>query len=497
MAKSHPTFSAAILSGVAAVIAVFLMLFVTAGCEIEPLEPLQSGSVLVTLSVQDTAIAGATIRIDGRQTARLTPALIGGLSVGQHTISAFKPGFLDTAVVIQVERDQVTSAELRSARAEGGMIEIPAAPDGTTLLIGGTIAGIAPPAQFGPFGPGTFSVSAYLPDHATELPARWTVQLSAQSNVALSPLFARIPAGANAGNLAPSFELASDWDSTIYRLQDYRGHVVLLSFFFYNCVACIEEFPHIAATYEDPAYHGKVQFFGIDADDPYSVFADFRADHPTLGITFPLLHDRTQSVRRAYAVTRNPANFIIDQTGRLRAVRGGISEQELRQTIDQLLESASAPTFSFVMLDTLIEYTDGSRIYEFHGRVQNLLATERTLVFELNPVSFPDTARQASICDFTGCYPPRSGSQVVEELYAGGQLDAEIRYTIYNYISDWSQGFPLPLDSAISGDYAMDVVIYPADNAGERVRYRLNLRQIQAIQSAALRPARAVANRLR
>ncbi len=463
-----------------AIVLMIGMLLFAIGCEIEETTPPQTGSVNVTLA--DDAlnpIIGAAIRIDDQETARITPARIAGIPVGAHRISVFKPGYLDTSATVTIVTDQTVAAELTTIIADAGSINLVDAPNGTVLLMNNIPVGTVPTDQIPPtlftgLGLGTFSISAYLPGSATEFPAPWTINLE-NNPVDISPVFTPLNDGYAPGNLAPTFELPSDWDSSLYRLQDYRGRVVLVTFFFANCTACIEEFPHFQEVYSDPAYRGKLQFLGVDDIDPYSIFKEFRDDHPSLGLTFPLLHDRSQTLRLAYGVTSNPANFLIDQSGRVRMARGSISEPELRQQIENLIGTSTTETFSFSMLQTVVPITDPNSTYEFHGVVTNKLAAPRTFVFELNPIGFPDTSRQTSICAQDWCNRPASGSMSVTSQYSPMLVDSAVRFSVYNVVTDWQSEPPVPVESPIVGDQIMDVSVYPVDNPTEIVSYRLTL----------------------
>lgn len=467
------------------------------GCSIEDIEPRRTGAIYVTLDAGDSAnvvpVSGARIRIDGQETPRLTPALITGLDVGSHRISAFKPGYVDTSVSVDVMFNSADTVRLKTAMATDGAIDLVGAPEGTVLLVNHLPVDTVPvtpdsPTLFPNIGIGTFEVSAYLPGHATELPAKWTVQTSPGSVVPLSPVFTPLDEGTNVGDLAPSFNLRSDWGND-YGIQNQRGQVCLVTFFFYNCSACLEEFPYIASTYRDPRYAGKIQFFGVDFIDSYVSLCRFRTEHEALGITFPLLHDPHQTVKAAYNVFNNPANFIVDATGRTRLVRGGISEAMLRQTLDDALSAASGPTISFVMRDTLITYDDVTRsqYHEFYGTVVNLLNIPRTLVYTVTPVSFPDTSRQMSVCTHVTCYGPRSGVYVLNESYDPAMVDTAAGVIVYNMKTYWQDGVGTLDTASFYGDYVMDISVYPADNASEQITHRLRLHDAAANPPFAVR----------
>jgi peroxiredoxin len=452
-----------------------------AGCSIEKTPLPQSGSISVTYSFGTNAVTGARISLDGHMTARTTPAVLTGVPTGTHDVGVFFPGYVDTSVSVLVSVNQTVEATLVATPAEGGNLTVQAAPDGTILLMNNVPIDTVPveiesPTLFRNLGVGTFRFSAYLPGSATELPAQWSITLSPHVTSTLAPVFTPVPTGANEGDLAPVFELPSDWDSSMYRLQDYRGRVTLVTFFFYNCSACVEEFPYIAAMYRDPAYEGKIEFLGVDFADDYHTLANYREDHPSLGITFPLLHDRSQAVRQAYGILSCPANFIVDQTGRIRLIEQSIPEAELRQTVNQLLDIASAPTFGMRMRDTLITYTDGSVPHEFVGVISNLLNGPRSVSVTLTPVVCPDSTRRFSMCVGDQCVAPAFGPMQFNTTMNPLRSDT-VKFDLYNEIDVWDSTYEiyLPEYKEFVGDYVLDVSATPSDNAAGRADFRLHL----------------------
>jgi len=146
--------------------------------------------------------------------------------------------------------------------------------------------------------------------------------------------------GSEIGNMAIDFTLPN-LDSTLYNLSDYDGKVVLLSFYTNNCAPCLIEFPHIQDVWENPDFADQIQFFGINGQDVWTIFQLYPIQQPQLGLTFPLLHDATQEVRRDdYNVCAHPANFLIDQNGVIRYRWGSITEELLVSSIQTLLDEA-------------------------------------------------------------------------------------------------------------------------------------------------------------
>jgi hypothetical protein len=136
--------------------------------------------------------------------------------------------------------------------------------------------------------------------------------------------------------------------------------------------------------------------------------------------------------------------------------------------------SAAGQSFTFVQNDTLLTYSEGNQAYAFHGVVHNLLPEERTLIFKLTPVVFPDTGRWASICTWRGCYPPRSGDQSVGETYTSLQLDTAVQFDIYPTIDPGEE-------SPITGNYSFMSSVYPSEHPEQSITYLMRLEEAQGV----------------
>lgn len=319
------------------VIVVVLVVLIVVGCEIEDTKTNQ-GRIYVELRDSNGGlIDGARISLDGVQTPQTTPDTLKQVPVGTHTVGAVKPGYEPASVEVSVQEDQTTLAQMTAADAQIGAVEFPEAPDGTLILVNNTEFAVLPPRLL-QMGVGSWNVSAYLDGNMTNAPARWTVNVSPHDTATVNASFTPLTVGSSQGFLAPVFNLPSDLDSAMFRLQDYRGKIVLVSFFFYTCAPCLAEFPHIQAVYSDPAYAGWLEFFGLDATDPWAFFSIYRNTHADLGLTFPLLWDQQQTTRTIhYSVASCPSNFLIDPSGVIRYRWLGVSEGELRGAIESLI----------------------------------------------------------------------------------------------------------------------------------------------------------------
>lgn len=318
-------------------IAFLISSWLVAGCDIEE-SRVNSGKIFVELHDSTGAeVIGARIFLNGAATAKLTPDTLTGLASGQYLVEASKPGYYQTSLMLTLAENELAIVSLLTGTAPIASIKLVDAPDGTALIVNNQELGVTPPSVIGA-STGLWNVSAYLAGHMTNAPSRWTVSLSEGDTAQINAQFTAQSVGPNVGSLAHVFSLPSDLDSAIFRLQDYRGRIVLISFFFYTCAPCLAEFPHIQEIYADPLYSGWLEFFGVDAIDPWPLFRSYKSTHPSLGLTFPLLWDQQQTLRTIhYEVASCPTNLLIDPSGMIRYRWLGVTEGELRGAIESLI----------------------------------------------------------------------------------------------------------------------------------------------------------------
>lgn len=132
-------------------------------------------------------------------------------------------------------------------------------------------------------------------------------------------------------------------DGTRLDLASLRGHVVVVNFWFANCVPCRTEAQSLGGVYADRKAQG-VRFLGIDVRDGRAVAQAFVAEHHvayptildpdgTLGLRFPNLPPNA-----------TPTTIVLDRQGRIAARHSGsILYTTLRGLVDDALaEPASA-----------------------------------------------------------------------------------------------------------------------------------------------------------
>jgi peroxiredoxin len=115
------------------------------------------------------------------------------------------------------------------------------------------------------------------------------------------------------GAPAPDFD-ARDLNGNPLRLADYRGKVVLLSFWFTGCGPCIAMVPkeqELMEKYRDQPF----ALIGVCQDVDVEVSQKTAAEH---GMTWPSIHDGTPGrVTNAYNILSWPSFYLIDANGKI------------------------------------------------------------------------------------------------------------------------------------------------------------------------------------
>jgi thiol-disulfide isomerase/thioredoxin len=164
---------------------------------------------------------------------------------------------------------------------------------------------------------------------------------------------------------APDFTGIDGWlNSPPLTLADLRGKVVLIDFWTFSCVNCVRTIPHLKILYNDYKDDGFV-IVGVHSPefDFEKVPANVAAAVKRLGITWPVAIDSQMATWNAYQNEYWPAEYLLDQQGRIAYTSFGEGDYaETDAAVAQLLKvhTAALPATTPVPDNTTPELYAGS-----------------------------------------------------------------------------------------------------------------------------------------
>jgi peroxiredoxin len=135
------------------------------------------------------------------------------------------------------------------------------------------------------------------------------------------------------GAEAPDFVLKS-FSGKNLRLSEYRGEVVMLSFWATWCGDCRAQLAELGAM-RDRYRDAGVELLAISLDQ-----SAHQASEVTADATYPVLHDAAGEIGRLYDVTKMPVMVLIDRGGVVREVFEGFrrgNEEQYLEHVQALL----------------------------------------------------------------------------------------------------------------------------------------------------------------
>jgi thiol-disulfide isomerase/thioredoxin len=147
--------------------------------------------------------------------------------------------------------------------------------------------------------------------------------------------------GALVGRDVPEFSLplvangeSLGGDGSVMAMSRLRGRAVLLDFWATWCVPCRAEAPIVDRVARRWSDRGVVAV-GVNIDTPDQ--GDPREYAASHGLSYPIVHDLTGATSRAYAIESIPTIVVVSRTGKVIAVRTGITDDS---EIERLLQRA-------------------------------------------------------------------------------------------------------------------------------------------------------------
>jgi thiol-disulfide isomerase/thioredoxin len=143
---------------------------------------------------------------------------------------------------------------------------------------------------------------------------------------------------------APDFAGINNWfNSKPLSLTELRGKVVLVDFWTYGCVNCVNTLPHVTELYAKYRDKGLVVVGVHTPEFPFERSAsNVQAALKRHGITYPVAQDNDSRTWNAYRNQYWPAQYIIDQSGKIVFQHAGEgSYDEIDRTVAKLLNASS------------------------------------------------------------------------------------------------------------------------------------------------------------
>ncbi|WP_342735756.1 thioredoxin family protein [Bradyrhizobium sp. B117] len=155
---------------------------------------------------------------------------------------------------------------------------------------------------------------------------------------------APIQVAATSQQAAPDFTGINTWfNSKPLGIADLRGKVVLVDFWTYGCVNCVNTLPHVTDLYAKYKDKGLVVVGVHTPEFPFERSAsNVQAALKRHGITYPVAQDNDSKTWNAYRNQYWPAQYIIDQSGKIVFQHEGEGAyDQIDRTVARLLNANS------------------------------------------------------------------------------------------------------------------------------------------------------------
>jgi thiol-disulfide isomerase/thioredoxin len=256
---------------------------------------------------------------------------------------------------------------------------------------------------------------------------------------------------------APQFTGIDAWINTApLTLSGLHGKVVLVDFWTFSCVNCVRTIPHLQQLYSAYRSRGFV-IVGVHSPefDFEKVQANIAAAVQRLGVTWPVAVDSEMATWNAYSNGVWPAEYLIDQQGRVAYVNLGEGSYDATDgAVASLLgvTPVSGPTATAVSHDTTPEL--------YAGSTRGQLADGEAFGAMGKPQGYPDPGapRAQDLIQVTGTWTD-------EGQYLEADAQGHIRLNFHAgslYVVVGSPGPSLPVTVTLDGAPVPDGQAGPA-----------------------------------
>ena len=149
---------------------------------------------------------------------------------------------------------------------------------------------------------------------------------------------------ADAQRVAPNFVGIDNWlNSSPLNITDLRGKVVLIDFWTYGCYNCINTLPHVTRLYDTYKDKGLVVVGVHTPEFPFEKsIGNLQAALKRYGIRYPVAQDNEYATWNAYRNQYWPAQYILDQRGKIVFEHAGEGQyDEMERVVRKLLDLTS------------------------------------------------------------------------------------------------------------------------------------------------------------
>jgi peroxiredoxin len=134
------------------------------------------------------------------------------------------------------------------------------------------------------------------------------------------------------GDMVPD-DLGRDASGNRVHLSDYRGKLVIVSFWASWCGPCRKELP-VLATIQKKGTRDKIAIFAVNWQESADQFRQIRRAFKDIDLT--LVSDASGRFGRQYGVSGIPHMVVIGRDGRIAAVHVGYGEGEIPILVDEI-----------------------------------------------------------------------------------------------------------------------------------------------------------------
>lgn len=146
----------------------------------------------------------------------------------------------------------------------------------------------------------------------------------------------RVANGAKVGRAAPAWNLKA-LDGKTYKPEEYKGKVVLLTWFASWCGPCHAEAPIMEKEIWQKFREKGLNVFGVNAgeeEEPAKKAQGFVTQHD---LTYPVLLDSEDELSQTYRIQAFPTIVLIDRKGVIRYMQSGFDHETVVGTLEKLL----------------------------------------------------------------------------------------------------------------------------------------------------------------